>query len=58
MRKAMIEVETATEANGLAPWACGIYRCEGGFWAFEDMRDCESWVAELSDDDDATNYAD
>lgn len=57
MRKAMIETDSPETAREQAPWACGIYRCEGGFWAYEDARDCEAWTRELTEDDDSTNYA-
>ncbi len=57
MRKAMLATTDSAEARKQAPWAGWLFRCEGGFWAFEDARDAKAWEAILGQDDDATNYA-
>lgn len=57
MRKSMIQTDDPQTARDAAPWACAIYRCEGGFWAFEDSRDADRWARELTEDDDATDYS-
>ena len=57
MRKVMIECESPEDARKQALWACAIYRCEGGFWAFEDARDAADWRKQLTAADDKTDYS-
>jgi hypothetical protein len=41
------EAPTRAEAQDVAPWAAEIIECEGGYMAFESVRDAETWQAQL-----------
>lgn len=43
MRQLFLAVETLAEAENLAPWAAEIIKVEGGFRAFESVRDAKTW---------------
>lgn len=43
MRKQFIQVETRKEAEKEAPWASKIVKVEGGYMAFENLGDYETW---------------
>lgn len=47
MRQVFITAATLQEAEKQCPWAAIIVEVEGGWLAFEDTRDYETWRAQL-----------
>lgn len=43
MRKTFIECKSRSTAVKQAPWASKIVKVEGGYLAFEDITDYETW---------------
>lgn len=43
MRQIFIEAKTREMAEKEAPWAAKIVKVEGGYMAFESIRDYETW---------------
>ena len=41
------DAETIDQAREIAPWACEIVECEGGWKAFESVTDLRVWEAQV-----------
>lgn len=41
------EADYLAAAEKLAPWACEVIPCEGGFQAFESTADADTWRAQV-----------
>lgn len=47
MRKEFLAgVKSSRTAKKLAPWACGVIKADGGYWAFESSDDAYRWVSQ------------